>query len=163
MTYHLRRSEKAISDRATLREILRGQKYLTLALCRDHEPYLVTMNYGFDVDANCFYLHCAGKGKKVDIWRVQPQVWGQVVEDHGYVVGACDHAYRTVQFRGYVSFVEDPDEKRRALALMIEQLEPHPAPVKARLLEPRRVAGVTVVRVDVETFSGKESGIEIET
>jgi hypothetical protein len=40
---------------------------------------------------------------------------------------------------------------------MIEQLEPDPAPIKARSLTPQRIAGVTVVRVEVEAYSGKEN------
>ncbi len=153
--YHLRRQEHAITERSTLLEIIAGQKYLTLALCRDDVPYLVTINYGFDPDADCFYMHCAGAGKKLDYWRANPRVWGQVLEDRGYAAGACDHAYRSVQFRGRVAFVEQVEEKQRALSLMIEQLEPDPATVAAHLLKPARIAGVTVVRIDVEAFSGK--------
>jgi hypothetical protein len=154
-TYHLRRQEHAIAERSTLVEIIAGQKYLTLALCRDGVPYLVTMNYGFDSDADRFYVHCADEGKKLDYWQANPRVWGQVLEDRGYVAGACDHAYRSVQFEGRVAFVEDVEEKRRALSLMIEQLEPDPASVAARLLKPARIAEVTVVRIDVQAFSGK--------
>ncbi len=156
-TYHLRRREKSITEQSARLEIIQSQQYLTLALCRDNAPYLVTMNYGYDPEEACFYLHAASEGKKIAIWRAQPQVWGQIVEDHGYVTGACDHAYRTVQFQGRIIFVEDAAEKQRALTLMIEQLEPDPAPIKARLLTPQRMAGVTVLRVEVEAYSGKEN------
>lgn len=157
MMYHLRRLEKAITERETMLAIIHAEKYLTLALCRDNEPYLVTMNYGFDAAANCFYLHCADEGKKIDYWRSQPVVWGQILDDHGYVAGACDHAYRTVQFKGRVTFVEATAEKRRALSLMIDQLEPDPTSVKARLLSPERLANVTIVRIDIKSLSGKEN------
>lgn len=157
MTYHLRRSEKAITERKTLLAIIQAQKYLTLALCKDNEPYLVTMNYGFDAEANCFYLHSADEGKKSDYWREQPVVWGQILDDHGYVTGACDHAYRTVQFRGRVTFIEDISAKHHALSLMIDQLEPDPAPIKARPLNPKRLANVTVLRIDIEALSGKDN------
>mgnify|MGYP006292173487 FL=1 len=157
MTYHLRRSEQAITERKTLLAIIQAQKHLTLALCRDNKPYLVTMNYGFADPANCFYLHCAGEGKKIDYWREQPVVWGQILDDHGYRAGACDRAYRTVQFKGRIAFVEEMAEKRHALSLMIDQLEPDPEPVKARLLKPARIASVTVVRIDIDALSGKEN------
>jgi hypothetical protein len=153
--YHLRRREYAITERTVLLEIIAGQKYLTLALCHAGEPYLVTMNYGFDPESDCFYIHCADEGKKLEYWRANPTVWGQVLEDRGYVASACDHAYRTVQFKGHVALINDPDEKRRALALMIEQLSPNPALVASRLLKSERLARVTVARIDVESFSGK--------
>jgi len=153
--YHQRRPELAIAQPAELLEIIQGQEHLTLALCRDHEPYLVTVNYAYDTAERCFYFHCAGEGKKIDYLKANPIVWGQVLEDGGYLAGRCDHAYRTVQFRGRAEFVEGLEEKRRALALMIERLEPDPEPVKARLLAEGRVKKVTIVRVRVLEMTGK--------
>lgn len=153
--YHLRRSDKALEDRAELVRILRGQKHVTLALCADNQPYLVTMNHGLDEAEHCLYFHCAPAGKKVDLIRANPQVWGQALEDGGYLDGECDHAYRTVQFQGRAEFVTDVDEKRRALALMIDQLESTPEPVKARNLTPENIAGVCIIRVRLGEMTGK--------
>ena len=153
--YHLRRSDKALEDKAELARILRGQKHVTLALCADNEPYLVTMNHGYDEAEHCLYFHCAPTEKKVDLLRANPQVWGQALEDGGYLDGECDHAYRTVQFQGRAEFVTDMAEKRRALALMIDQLESSPEPVKARNLEPEKISGVCIIRVRLGEMTGK--------
>lgn len=158
--YHPRRPEKMISRQEELFEIIRGQKFMTLALCRDTEPYLVTVNYAFDPAENCFYFHCSPSGKKVDYLRANPKVWGQILEDRGYLHGACNHAYRTVQFNGYARFLENPEEKRRALCLMIEQLESDPLPVKKRFIEGSNLQNVAVCRVQVENMSGKKNGLE---
>lgn len=152
--YHLRLADHALSSEGML-EVIRGQKYMTLAFCRDGEPYLATVSYGYDPAERCFYLHCAAQGKKIDYLKANPIVWGQVLEDRGYLAGRCDHAYRTVQFRGRAEFVDDLEEKRRALTLMIERLEPDPEPVKARLLVEARVSKVTIVRVRVLEMTGK--------
>ncbi|HOT92254.1 MAG TPA: pyridoxamine 5'-phosphate oxidase family protein [Anaerolineae bacterium] len=157
--YHLRRSEKEITDPAMMWAVIAGQKYMTLALSRDNIPYLVTVNYGCDQAAGCLYFHCAGEGKKMDYLRANPVVWGQVLEDHGYCDGKCDHAFRTVQFQGRVVFVEDIEEKRRALALMIEQLESDPEAVKARQLTEKAVARVTIGKVIIEAMSGKANHV----
>lgn len=155
--YHLRRAEKAITEETVFFEIIRGQKHMTLALCRDGEPYLVTVNYGFDAEARCFYFHCASEGRKMDYLHANPRVWGQIMEDHGYLPGKCDHAFRTVQFEGRAAIIEDPAAKRTALMLMIEQLEPEPEPVKQRFDNEAALARVTLVRVQVVAFSGKQS------
>ncbi|HOG47301.1 MAG TPA: pyridoxamine 5'-phosphate oxidase family protein [Anaerolineae bacterium] len=154
-TYHLRRKEQAISDPGELLEIIQGQRCMTLALCRDGEPYLATVSHGYDAAARCFYFHCARRGKKIDYLEANPIVWGQVLEDRGYLTGQCDHAYRTVQFRGRAELVEDLEEKRRALTLMIERLEPDPEPLKQRLLVEARLRGVCIVRVRVLEMTGK--------
>ncbi len=153
--YHLRRSEKEITDSAVMWAIIAGQKYMMLALCKDNVPYLATVNYGHVEAENCLYFHCAGEGKKMDYLRANPVVWGQIVEDNGYRDGKCDHAFRSVQFQGRVVFVEDVEEKRRALALMISQLESDPEAVKARLVTDKAVERVTIGKVIIEAMSGK--------
>ncbi len=158
-TYHLRRSEKAITAPTEMWAIIAGQKYVTLALCKDNVPYLATVNYSYDQAAGCLYFHCAGEGKKMDYLQANPVVWGQIVEDSGYLDGKCDHAFRTVQFEGRVTFVEDVEEKRRVLSLMIDRLESDPEAVKARLVTAKAVERVMIGKVHIETMTGKVNGV----
>ncbi len=156
--WHTRHPDKAIADPAEITRIVAGQKFLTLALCAENQPYLVTLSHAFDAERNCFYFHCSPVGRKIDIIRANPRLYGQVLEDCGYVAGECEHKYRTVQFEGEAELVADPDEKLRALRLLIERLEPAPEPVKARLLRPERLGGVAVLRVTVTGWSAKQGG-----
>jgi nitroimidazol reductase NimA-like FMN-containing flavoprotein (pyridoxamine 5'-phosphate oxidase superfamily) len=155
-TYHMRRTDKVLDDHDALFGVLSRQKAMTLALCHNGEPYLVTVNYGFDAHSHSFYFHCAPAGKKIDFLRANPVVWGQVVEDLGYMDGQCDHAYRSVQFRGRAHFVEEFDQKRRALELMIDQLESEPEPVKTRTLTEPVIRGVCIIKISADFFTGKE-------
>jgi uncharacterized protein len=157
-TWHTRHPDKAITDAAEISRIIMGQKFLTLALCAENQPYLVTLSHAYDSERNCFYFHCSPVGRKIDIIRANPQVYGQVLEDCGYVPTECEHKYRTVQFEGRAEIVADPEEKLRALRLLIERLEPAPEPVKARLLQPDRLTGIAVIRVTVINWSGKQGG-----
>jgi len=157
-TYHSRHPDKAITSPAELSEVVSGQKFLTLALCAESRPYLVTISHAFDAERNCFYFHCSPVGRKIDLIRANPHVYGQVLEDNGYLAGQCDHAYRTVQFDGRAELVDDAAEKLHALNLLVERLEPEPEPVKARLLKPTRLGETVVVRVTVTGWSGKKSG-----
>ncbi len=153
--YHQRRPDQRIDDEGELLQIIRGAKHLTLAMTRGDEPYLATVNYGYDEAARAFFFHCNPKGKKVDFLRSNPVVWGQILDDLGYRDGHCQHAFRTVQLRGTVSFLDDPEEKLCALRLMIEQLESDPEPTKARVLDDRSARTVAIGRIDVERFSAK--------
>jgi nitroimidazol reductase NimA-like FMN-containing flavoprotein (pyridoxamine 5'-phosphate oxidase superfamily) len=157
ISFHPRRIDKTISDPAEMREVLHGQTYMTLAMCKDGEPYLVTMNYAYDEEAGCLYFHCAAEGKKMEYWRANPVVWGQVLEDRGYLAGQCNYAYRSVHFRGRVELLHDREEKRRALRLMIDTLEPDPAPVRKRYIEGASLDKVVVGRVVIEDMSAKVS------
>jgi len=157
-TWHTRHPDKAMTDPAELAQVVAGQKFLTLALCAEDRPYLVTVSHVFVPERNCFYFHCSPVGRKLDLIRANPRVYGQVLEDRGYKAGECDHAYRTVQFDGTAELVTAPEEKLYALRRLIEFLEPEPGPVKERNLKAARLDSTAIVRVTVAGWSGKKSG-----
>ena len=161
-TYHPRRPENAITETSELLEIIRGQKFMTLAMALNNEPYLATMNCAYAPVENCFYFHCAPEGKKVAYLKANPLVWGQILEDRGYLMGDCNHAYRTVQFQGRAEFIADPEEKRQALYLMMTQLENDPEPSKKRALSEADLAKADVVKVRVLEMSGKKNPVKKE-
>ena len=156
--YHkLRRKEQEIRDSAELKAILAGTQYVTVAMCRGNEPYLVTLSHGYDRENNAIYFHCAFAGKKIDFLKANNRVWGQALVDRGYVQGRCDHRFTTVQFGGRVSFVEGGEAKRRALAVMIGQLEREPEKVIAAKVTDAAVAKTCIGRIDIEFMSGKRT------
>ena len=156
--YHgLRRKEQEIKDTAELKAILAKTQYVTVAMCRDNEPYLVTLSHGYDEKQNAIYFHCAFAGKKIDFLKANNSVWGQALVDRGYVQGSCDHLFSSVQFGGRVRFVEEAEEKRHALAVMIHQLEGEPEKVMDAKVTDARVATTNIGRIDIEFLSGKRS------
>jgi len=155
--YHMRRQELEIKSKKKMREIIAGQESMTIAMCKGREPYLVTVTYSYDARNQSFYFHCAPVGKKIDFLKANPIVWGQVLEDLGYVSGKCEHNYRTVMFGGRAELVADMNEKRRALGLMIDKLEERPSEARKRLITQSSLKKVSIVRVKVSELSGKES------
>lgn len=153
----IRRKEKAIESKEEMIAILENSKYITIAMCHDNVPYLVTLSHGFDKEKNCIYFHCAREGKKVDILASNNVVWGQAIEDHGYAKGSCDHLFATTQFKGQVSFIEDVNEKEHALRIMINSLEPNPQAVINEQITEKSVQRVHIGRIDIEYMSGKKA------
>jgi len=154
--YHVRRKEREIRDEAELRRILRESRFVTLALCRDGEPYVVTLTHGYDQERDCLYFHAALDGQKLDFIRANPQTCATAVEDHGYVVGDCSHKYRSVVLRGSVTMLEEDNEKAHAMAVLIRHHEEQPEPVERRFLSnPTWAAGVAMLRLDIREMTGK--------
>jgi len=153
----IRRKEKAIDSRDEMIAVLETSKYITIAMCQNDIPYLVTLSHGYDRENDCIYFHCAREGKKVDILTENSIIWGQAIEDHGYADGACDHLYATIQFKGNVSFVEDMKEKEHALRIMINSLESNPEPVVEEQITEKSVKRVHIGRIDIDYMSGKKS------
>lgn len=155
-TYHMRLRGREITDQDEMRSILSTHDFVTLAMCKDNSPYLVTVNHVYDPESNCVYFHCANAGKKLDYLDANPVVWGQALEDRGYVEGECDYDYRTVQFKGKARPVTDLSEKRRALEMMIEKMEESPEQAKKKFIKASSLDKVSVYRIDIEHMSGKK-------
>ncbi|MFX0149447.1 MAG: pyridoxamine 5'-phosphate oxidase family protein [Candidatus Hodarchaeota archaeon] len=153
----IRRKEKAIVDIDEIKKIIQAAQHITIAMCQDNQPYLVTLSHGYDQENNVIYFHCASKGKKIDILATNNRIWGQALIDMGYKQGACDHLYRTAQFRGKVSFIANPEEKRIALTNMINKLDTDPQAVIEKQLTEKSIKRVTIGRIDIDFMSGKEA------
>lgn len=149
--YHMYKVEGQITDPAEIEAILRKGKYATFALCRNQEPYLVTLNYGYDAEAQTLFLHSAPEGLKLEFIKANPTVCGTVIVDEGYARGKCTHAYRSVVFWGEIEILTDLDDKRAGLSCMIDHLEEDAAAVRQRLLSnPDRLKHVTVLKLTID-------------
>jgi len=155
--YHLRRQEKAMTARSEMLDIIRDQKYMTLAMCHENKPYLATVNYGYDEKHDVFYFHCAAAGRKYDCLKSNPVVWGQIFQDDGYVQGECDHAYKTVQFGGRVEFLSTLDGKRGALKHMLGHLENDIKGDRLKKVNDSRLKKIAIGMIKVEGMSGKRN------
>jgi len=155
MMYHVRRTDKELTDAKAMKNVLKSAKYVTLALCMNNQPYLVTLNYGYDENRNCIYFHCAKEGKKIDYLKANNKVWGQAFIDQGYLEGKCNHLYTSVHFSGRVTFVDSLEQKRQAMECMMRQLEKDSEPMIARL-KPERLSNTMIGRIDIDYMSGKK-------
>ena len=154
--YHVRRADRAITDQEELDGVLSRGKFAVLAMCRDQEPYVVTMNYGYDRSRGALYFHCAHEGQKTDFVRSNPHVCGTVVEDLGYVQGECAHEYRSVVLRGVMHVVEEPEDKRHAMDVLLNHLEDDPERVRERSLgDSRAYDRATILSLDIHDVTGK--------
>lgn len=152
----MRRKDKEISDEATMRQILKSTQYVTLAMAKDNEPYLVSLSHAYDEEKNCLYFHCAEEGKKLDILRSNDRIWGQALIDHGYAQGECSHYYATVMFSGRVALIERLEEKWEAVSLMTRKLDDNAEEMIAQR-KPESLDNTVVGRIDIEYMTGKKS------
>lgn len=94
----------------------------------DGNPYVVPMNFGYK--DGTVYLHSSQKGKKIEILRKNPAVCIAFSTDHQLRYQneqvACSYSmkFRSVLAYGKVEFTEDPEEKRRALEIIMRNYSP---------------------------------------
>src|SRR4030067_1834192 len=154
MSFHVRRKDREITDPEALKNVLKSTKYVTIALCMDNEPYLVSLSHGYDEQKNCIYCPCANEGKKLVYAKSNNKVWGQAVQDYG-VTDECDYAYTSVHFSGRLVMVDELSEKQHAIEVMVRQLSSNPE-VKLAKIKPEKLAATTMGRIDVKYMTGKQ-------
>jgi len=154
MSFHVRRKDREITDPNEMHTVLRDTKYVTVALCMDNAPYLVSLSHGYDQTKNCLYFHCAPEGKKLVYAKANPNVWGQAVLDFG-VTEECDYAYTSVQFSGKLSLITDLTEKVHAMKVLVHQVSLNPEE-KLSKIKPEKLDKTTMGRIDINYMSGKK-------
>ena len=148
--------ERQVTDLSEIARILETAKVLHLGLAVDNEPYVVPMNYGhtFEDGKLTLYLHSALRGKKLDMMRTNPNVFFEIDCDLQPFEGKlpCQYGlvYSSIMGRGKARFVEDVEEKKRAMTHLMKTQTG-----KDFSFEDRLVSIVAVIRIDVEEYTAK--------
>ena len=118
--------ERQITDPVQIRRILDTAKILRLGLAVDNEPYVVPMNYGYTMEGEklVLYLHSAVRGKKLDMIRANSRVFFELdcdlVPFEGKVPCQYGLAYSSVMGRGTARILEDVEEKKQAMSILMK-------------------------------------------
>lgn len=156
--YHMHKKESEIRDKKKLAEILKQGRYAVISMCRNNEPYVVTLSYGYDKDKNHLYFHAAPKGLKIVFIKQNPSVCATVIDDKGYVTNECEHKYRSVVFWGEMSVLQDMEEKKYGMEILLNHLEDNPAELKEKFLKSdENLKKATILRLDINELTGKSN------
>jgi len=123
MTHQMRRTDKEISSPEEIDALLSSGRFVTIGLADGGRPYLVTLSYGFDAETRRLYSHAAPVGRKLDICAANPAACGTVIRDLGYVPDDCTQHYESVVVYGRLRLVDDADEARHGMRVLMGQLE----------------------------------------
>ena len=154
----MKKKERELVDFNEIFKIILSGKYATIGLSRGSEPYVVTLSYGYDKELNTLYFHSALTGLKLEFLSENHQVCGTIIEDLGYKVNECSHAYRSVVFWGEMNTIEDMDEKKHEFEVLIDHLEEEPEKMKKRLLKKDTIyANTCLMKIKIRELTGKAS------
>ena len=148
--------ERQIFDPEQIAHILDTGKVLHLGLAVNNEPYVVPMNYGYTMEEGklTVYLHSATLGKKLDMIRENPRVFFEIDCDLMPFEGKlpCQYGlgYSSIMARGEAHIVEDVEEKKQAMTLLMKTQTG-----KDFTFEDRLVSIVSVIRIDVAEYTAK--------
>jgi nitroimidazol reductase NimA-like FMN-containing flavoprotein (pyridoxamine 5'-phosphate oxidase superfamily) len=152
----MRRSDKEITDKKAIEDIILRSVVCKLAMCDKNMPYIVPLCFGFK--NNTLYFHSAPKGKKIEILKKNPdvcfefEILTQVIKS----AKACKWGmkYRSVIGFGKASFIDDNDLKRQAFDIIMSQYADG-----SFIYEDALLTSAVIIKVDIHSMTGKQSEI----
>ena len=135
-------------------EVLDKGIWMELAMSgKDGWPYVVPLNYGFGKDF--IIVHGAREGKKIDLLRENDKVAFNVAIDTEVIRDENDPSefsmkYRSVSGLGTAKFIEDAEEKREALKIIMEHYHGPKEPITEGMLK-----ATAVIKISITEITGK--------
>ena len=143
---------KLTQDVDTIESIIQQATVCRIGLCDDGQPYVVPVSFGYE--DSTLYIHSGTKGRKLDILRKNDAVCVEFDVDHQIIEAEnpCkwNVGYRSVIGFGRASLVEDPEERRKALDLVVTHYGGEPIDYPDDTL-----ARTAIIRVDIQEMTGK--------
>jgi nitroimidazol reductase NimA-like FMN-containing flavoprotein (pyridoxamine 5'-phosphate oxidase superfamily) len=135
-----------------------------LATAAGDQPFVNTNLFVYDEAAHALYLHTARAGRTRATVEANPRACFSVYE-MGRLLPAAEALEFSVEYAGVVVFgaiavVDDRDEARRGLQLLLDKYAPHLRPGEHyRPIQDDELARTAVYRVAIEQWSGKRKAV----
>lgn len=152
----MRRKDREVTDISEIKNIIEKCKVCHLAMVDKGSPYIVPLSYGYSIndDSLTLYFHSAKEGRKIDILNENASVCFEISYEGklGLFENPCNsgYYYESVIGFGRVDFVDDIDEKCRALSLLMQ----HQSNQNFSFNE-KQASSVCVYKVVSTDFTGK--------
>lgn len=151
----MRRKEKQITDQALLESILQEAQVCRIGMAQDNTPYVVPVSFGYR--KGCLYFHSAPAGKKIEILRQNNSVCFEMDIRTELVTSdrPCNWTmkYCSVMGTGRAVFLEDEQEKRQALDVIMEHYGAASTEYPHEIIDK-----IAIIRIEVQSMTGKKSG-----
>ena len=156
----MRRTDREVTVRAEIDEIVRGSLVCRVAMAKDNLPYLVPLCFGYDGTA--LYVHTAAEGKKIEHFEANQQVcfeFERNVELRRDAHSACKWSMTYESAIGYGTIAElmEPAAKEQALNQIMRQYSGRNWPLDAT-----SVASLRVWKIAIASMTGKRSVIKAD-
>ncbi len=122
----MRRKDREITDQNKIDEVITSSHCCRLGFSDNGSAYIVPLSFGFTHTENkrTFYFHGSAEGRKADLIRKNGRASFEI--DTAYKLKeagkACGYsaAFQSVMGEGKIGFINDPEEKKRALSLILK-------------------------------------------
>jgi uncharacterized protein len=168
LPYHeVRRSDRAVEDEGWIKEMLRRAPIGYLATVHESQPFINSNLFVYDEETHAVYTHTARYG------RTRSNVDGDErvcfsVSEMGRLLPAPEALEFSVEYAGVVIFgratvIEDVEEGKRALQLLLDKYAPHLKPgVDYRPTTDEELKRTAVYKIQIDSWSGKKKEVDAD-
>lgn len=148
--------EKLVTDMNEIVKILDNSKVVHVGMIDGDEPYVVPMNYGYTlVDGKLtLWLHCAKRGRKLDVLRANNKVFFEmecgIQPFDGDIACRYGISYSSIMGRGTAEIVEDVEIKKAALTYLMKTQTGMDFE-----FEDKMASIVSIIKIDTVEFTAK--------
>ena len=153
----MRRSEREITQRDKLLELLDKCRVMHLGLTDGTAPYVVPLHFGWEEKEGeiTLYFHSAPEGRKMDCVRRNPSCFIAVTGDTR-VIGSAEAcgwtaAYESLMMEGEADILTSDEERKHGLDILMR----HCGYVGETRYNAQALAKTAVCRVRVKSVTGK--------
>lgn len=154
----MRRADREVTDINQLQEILSTCKTCHLAMVGDGHPYVIPLSYCYELEDHTLtlYFHCAKEGRKIDILHKNNSVCFEMCFEGEPIFAdktPCNSGYYYSSIIGFgnVEFIENTEEKCRALSLLMK----HQTNIEVDFTV-AQASSVCVMKLVTSDFTGKK-------
>ena len=154
----MRRTDREVNDIGGIEEILRLCKACHVAMVDNGTPYVVPLSYGYRILADNvleLYFHSALEGRKLDILKNNNNVCFEMAHEGepAQYETPCSSGYYYSSIIGFgqAEFIEDADEKCKALSIMFSHQTGREVTFTAE-----QAQSVCVFKIVSNDFTGKK-------
>jgi nitroimidazol reductase NimA-like FMN-containing flavoprotein (pyridoxamine 5'-phosphate oxidase superfamily) len=155
----MRRSDKEISEKSLIEQIIKNSLTCRLALAKDNIPYLVPVSFGYD--GKCLFVHTAKEGKKIDFINSNHLVCFEFdinvkTVEHETIACKWSTSYQSVIGYGKMTEITDFAEAAYALNRIMLQYSGKDWEMTEKML-----GTVKMWKIEIDEMSGKQSEMKL--
>lgn len=157
----MRRAKRQVTDIDLIKKFVDEVEVVRIAINGEKYPYVVPVNFGYswNDEALSLYIHGASEGKKVSMIRENPLVAVEMDQPDKIIEGnknasTYSYAYQSLIGFGEAKIIEDLEEKRNALHLLMA----HAA--KGKKFDPipeKTLERVGVIKIIIDSYTVKQN------
>ncbi len=163
----MRRSDRAVEDQTWLKQFLKAAPVGTLATVHDGQPFVNTNLFVYDEASHSIITHTARVGRTRANIELHDKVCFSIME-MGRILPADEALEFSVEYAGVtifgtISVVDEDEEAKRLLQLIMDKYAPHlTAGEDYRPPVDEELPRTTVFQIHIDDWTGKKKEVEPE-